>query len=169
MKNILVFVAASLSLAIGSLASADASGPAWVCNLESTELSGYTAAVGLSITKAKGMGEVRCVSLLGRGEVTTPVSVSLHGLGAGLGYAHIKKLEVATAGLGVSTPQDLFGSYKLQAAVSVTAIKDGASLNTYAAVNKKGLSVGVGVTGYKGEGLDVNGELETLVIRPVAQ
>jgi hypothetical protein len=167
MRNILIFVGAALSLAISSLAFADASGPAWVCNLQSTELSGYTAAIGVSVTRAKGTGVVHCVSMLGRGQTDTPVLVSLRGLGAGLGYAHIKNLMVETAGLGVSTPNDLFGSYRLQAAVTVTALKGGASLNTYAAVNKKGLSVGVGVTGYKGEGLDVNGELETLVIKSV--
>jgi hypothetical protein len=165
MKNILILTAATLTLAISSLAFADASGPAWACSLQTTELKGHTAGIGISITKANGKGIVHCASLLGRGEIDTPVSVSLHGLGAGLGYAKIKKLYVETAALGVATPEDLFGSYRLQAAVSVTAIQGGASLHTYAAAGKNGVSLGVGVTGYKGYGLDINGELETLVIK----
>ncbi len=167
MKTIFAILAAFVSLSLGSLAIADASGPAWACHLQSTKLRGYTAALGLSVTSLRGRGVVHCSSLMGRNQIDTPVSVRLYGIGGGLGYARVSGLDVGIASVGVSSPNDLFGTFRLQGAASVTFLENGGSLHSFFAVNDAGLSVGVGVAGYRGYGMDINGELQSLVIRPL--
>jgi len=159
-----VFIITALTFSSSALASISA--PLWECRLDGTDLSGYTGALGLSFSDVKGEGMVRCRSLIGQGEMNTPVKVALLGLGAGLGFAHIEHLNVAVAAVGVSTPNDLYGTFKLQAEAAFTLFTGGAAADTYAAINDAGVSVGIGFSDYRGSGLDVNAELQGISITP---
>ena len=155
------------TIAMSSFASAAVSGPMWVCQLNNTDMNGFTFGVGASVSSTHGTGIVHCHSLMGRDQVDTPVYVRLFGLGAGLGFAEITNMNIAVAAVGVSTPNDLFGDFRIQGEISAIVLENGANLNTYAAINKSGLSIGVGMTNYAGYGFDVNAELQGITIRPV--
>ena len=167
MRSLKKIFISMLVLFTSALALGDVAGPGWRCELKSTKVSGNSIGVGAAISLARGTGTVRCVAADGVREVVTPVTVKLLGGGLGLGFAHISELFVRAVGVGLASPNDLFGRLKLQENISIMMLEHGSDIGIYEAVNNVGASIGVQLTGYRGYGFEASAEVQGISIVPM--
>lgn len=151
---------------MGAHSRADEVASTWTCELQTTKVSGYSVAYGPETSVARGIGNVHCATPDGGLQRDTNVQIEVLGAGVGLGYTHIRSLNVKAYGAGLATANDLFGRLKLQGSVQLMTFSKGTELATYTALNQAGASVGVELSGLRGNGLEASSEVSSIIIIP---
>lgn len=142
-----------ITLGFATVASADLTGPAWVCQLDA-KASGVSVGLGFNITDIKGNGAIKCSRPEDQMNVTVPVSIEIGGLGLGLGFSKIKNLKVASLNVGVTDPSDMLGEFNAGLEASATVIEAGAGV-MLGVQGDNGFAFDVSVVGQKAKGLNI--------------
>lgn len=155
MKSILL----TLSLLVsGLVAHADvttSTGPAWTCQLTGN-LSGFSASPIISFQHLSGTGTLSC-DTVDNHHMDVPVSMTLSGLGVGLGFSNIQNVSVYSASIGIADdPHALMGSYGVGATAGATLIQAGISFDVALNLKKEGgASFDIGLKSMDAQGLEL--------------
>ena len=145
---------------------ANVAGPLWTCELQTTNLRGASVAFGKAFSIARGKGNVHCTSVNGAQETDTPVRIHLLGAGMGVGFTYFKQVHVRSFAAGLSTPNDMFGTLKLEKEFALTVINRGISAAPFVSLNRAGVSGGVEFSAYKAYGLEASVQIKGILITP---
>lgn len=162
MLSLLSVAALGLSVS-ASAAQNSVNAPLWSCNLQG-EMSGKTIGLIIGVQVLEGEGLVTCTSIDGA-YAEMPVKLEVFGLGLGLGFNEVDRVEVLSAGIGLVAPQGMIGKYSVGASAGATLIEAGITADAAIFVSKRGgLGFEIGLQGQKARGLEAHLHAKTLSI-----
>jgi hypothetical protein len=162
MKRILLAVAFFGTASVAS-ATVPSATPVWGCHLEAKVVESNGFYFVAKIENLKATGTIVCLSATGKSLGKMDVDVTVHGLGAGIGFgrpADYSQKSISAFRAGIATPQGMIGNYKLSAGAGLGLFVGrigvdaalGASRNYGAETGvdftfDEGLTIGLDVTG----------------------